>query len=106
MYRPSCPVMPVISARFMSTCLRGKAPRLARLRAPFRVELVEELPGTLLLVSLADRGGGGAQPLQSAEEALVRRVTPPDVARPAPTRLAQPVETAVVADPEVRVRLD
>src|SRR4029453_16408099 len=106
MYRPSCPVIPVISARFMSTGLRRKAPRLARLPAPFRVELAEELGAALLLVVLTHGGGGGAQPFQRAEEALVGRVPPPHVARSAPTRLAQPVETAVVADAEVRIRLD
>src|SRR5205823_13663363 len=106
MYRPSCPVMPVISARFMSGCLRGKAPRLAALLTPFRVELAQELGAPLLLVVLADRGGGDAQPVERPEEALIGRVRPPHVARSPPTRLAQAVEAAVVADPEARVRLD
>src|SRR2546429_4962795 len=106
MYRPSCPVIPVMSARFMSGCLGGKARRLAALRTPFRVELAQELGAPLLLVVLADRGGGDAQPVQRPEEALIGRVSPPHVARSPPTRLAQAVEAAVVADPEARVRLD
>src|SRR6266480_852265 len=106
MYRPSCPVIPVMSARFMSWCLRGKAPRLAALRTPFRVQLAQELGAPLLLVVLADRGGGGAQPVERPEEALIGRVPPPHIARSPPTRLAQAVEAAVVADPEARVRLD
>src|SRR2546430_11024149 len=106
MYRPSCPVMPVISARFMSGCLRGKPPRLAALRTPFRVELAQELGAPLLLVVLADRGGGGAQPVERPEEALIGRVPPPHVARSPPPRLAQAVQAAVVADPEAPVRFD
>src|SRR5262245_63746518 len=106
MYRPSCPVMPVMRARFMSMCLRRKASRLAAAAAPLGVELAEELRATLLLVVLADRGGAGAQAVQGAQETLVGRVTPPDVARAAPPGLAQPVEPAVVTHPEVGVRLD
>src|SRR5260370_35151805 len=106
MYRPSCPVMPVMSARFMSGRLRGKPARLAALRAPLRVELVEELCAPLLLVVLADRAGGGAQPVERPEEALIGRVPPPHVARAAPTGLAEPVEAPVAADPEAGVRLD
>src|SRR5260370_42138724 len=106
MYRPSCPVMPVMSARFMSGRLRGKPARLAALRAPLRVELVEELCAPLLLVVLADRAGGGAQPVERPEEPLICRVPPPHVARAPPTGLAEPVEAPVVADPEARVRLD
>src|SRR5260370_1030775 len=106
MYRPSCPVMPVMSARFMSGRLRGKPPRLAALRAPLRVELVEELCAPLLLVVLADRAGGGAQPVERPEEALICRGPPPHVARAPPTGLAEPVQAPVVADPEARVRLD
>src|ERR1700730_3083162 len=95
-----------MSARFMWGCLRGKPPRLAALRAPFGVELAQELGASLLLVALADRGGGGAQPVERPEEALIGRVPPPDVARSPPTRLAQPVEAAVVPDSEARVCLD
>src|SRR5438309_11551712 len=98
--------MPVISARFMSGCLRGKPPRLAALRTPFRVQLAQELGAPLLLVVLADRGGGDAQPVERPEEPLIGRVPPPHVARSPPARLAHAVEAAVVADPAARVRLD
>src|SRR5205823_8888575 len=75
-------------------------------RTPFRVELAQELGAPLLLVVLADRAGGGVEPVERPEEALIGRVAPSHVARPSPTRLAEPVEATVVADPEARVRLD
>src|SRR6266511_15279 len=84
----------------------GKLPRLVASPIPIGVELVEELVAPLRLVDLADRGGGGTQPVERTQEPAVRRVTPPDIPGPAPTRLSQRVEAAVVADPEAGVRLD
>src|SRR5262249_45174044 len=97
--------MPVMRTRFMWVSLRGKPSRLA-VRRPLRVELAEELDAALLLVAFADRAHRHAQPVEGAQEPLVRRMAPPDVARAAPARLAQPVEAPVVADAEVRVGLD
>src|SRR5262245_54599777 len=98
--------MPVMRARFMSMCLRGKPSRLPALPGPFRVELTEELGAAQLLVFLADRARRPPEAVERAQEPLVGRVAPADIARAAPPRLAQPVEAAVVADAEVRVGLD
>src|SRR4051812_43830343 len=89
-----------MSARFTAAILRV-GPTI-----PVGVELVQELATALLLVAFADRRGALAQALERAQEPTVRRVLPPHVAVAAPAVLAQGVEPAVVADPEVGVRLD
>ena len=87
--------------------MRPAAPASVRsMPVPRRLELVEELVAAGLLVGLADGRRTRAQPVERAEEAPVGLVLPPHVARAPPAGLAQPVEAAVVADPEVRVRLD
>src|SRR5258705_8085616 len=96
MYRPSWPVIPVTSARFMQRSLRGEPSRLAVLPAPVRVQLAEEFGAPLLLVVLADGGGSTAQAIERAQEALIGRLVPSHIAGPAPSRLAEPIEPAVV----------
>ena len=76
------------------------------MRSQRRLELVEELGAAGLLVGLADRRRAAAQAVERAEEPAVGLVPPPHVARAPPARLPEPVEAAVVADPEARVGLD
>src|ERR687896_712649 len=90
--------MPVMSARFIRETLPVTS-------IPGGFELVEELTTALLLVGLADGGGGATQSVERAQEAAVRLVGPAHIARTAPSRLAQPVEAAVVTDAEARVSL-
>ena len=54
---------------------------------------------------LADAVRGLAEPAQRPEEASVLLVDPAHVAAPPPTVRAQPIEPAVIADAEARVRL-
>ncbi len=75
-------------------------------RGVIGVQLAAEFGAALGLVALADRFGRGAQAVERPEEAAVRLVTPPYVARSPPPRLTEPVEAAVVADAKVRIRLD
>ena len=91
--------MPVISARFTGSKLVGRDFQLW-------VQLVDEFGAALRLVGLADRLGGCAQAVERTQESAVGLVPPAHVARAAPSRLPQPVEPAVIADTEVRVRLD
>ena len=91
--------MPVMSARFKPATLLGSA-------VPAGVQLVQELVAPLRLVDLADGLRRRPQTFERAQEAAVGLVVPPDVSRSAPARLAQAVEAAVIADAEVRVRLD
>ena len=55
---------------------------------------------------LADAAGGRLEAVQRPQEALVLGVGPADVAAAPPAVLAEPVEAAVVADPEGGVGLD
>lgn len=73
---------------------------------PLGLQLVQELLAANGLVGLADAARGPAQTVQRAQEASVRLVLPTHEPGAAPSGLAQLVEPAVVADPEVCVRLD
>ena len=73
---------------------------------PHRVELEQELGAAGFLVGLPDGARGAPEAVERAEEPSVRLVTPPDVSRAAPPRLSESVESAVISDPEVGVRLD
>src|SRR5579875_297775 len=73
---------------------------------PVRVELVEEVLAPGRLLRLADPGGGGAQGVERSEEPAVARLRPAHPAGPPPPVGPELVESAVVADPGVGVRLD
>src|SRR6185437_16280785 len=68
-----------------------------------RARVVKELADPDDLVVLSDRGGGGAEQVQRAQESLVRLVLPRDRAVTAPTGSAQLVKAAVVTSPRVGV---
>ena len=82
---------------------RGLGPLV---RGPVGVELAEELGAAFLLVGLADGGRRVAQAFEGAEEAAVALVGPAHVPRSPPSRGAQRIEAAVVADAEAGVGLD
>ena len=71
-----------------------------------RVELCQEVPAALLLVDLSDLRRHGSQPGEGPQEPPVGGVRPPHVAAAPPTRGAEPVQPAVVADAVVGVGLD
>src|SRR3954462_2240165 len=73
---------------------------------PVGGELAGELGAAFGFVVFADGGGGAAQAVEGAQEAAVGLVAPADITGAPPTRLAQSVEAAVVADAEVGVGLD
>src|SRR3954449_10239215 len=89
---------------------RPDAPLVSLLRrlpaVPVRVQLVEELLAALLFVAFAYACRRRPQAVERAQKTAVRLVLPPHVPRAAPSRGAQRVEPAVVADAEVGVRLD
>src|SRR3954452_7518052 len=91
--------MPVTSARFTQV-------KLLRTPVPAGVQLVEEFVAALGLVDLADGLGRRTQPFERAQESPIGLVVPAHVAGAAPSRLPEAIEAAVVADAEVRVRLD
>ena len=91
-WRPSCPVIPVISARFMRSPSGASWYRNSAQRGGF--------------VGFADRFGRTAQPVERAQEPAIRLVLPAYIAAAPPTGLPQAVQPAVVADAVVRVALD
>ena len=71
-----------------------------------RVQLAQEFRAALCLVRFSDGVGRGAEAVERTQEATIRLVAPTHVAGTPPARLAEPVEPAVIADPEIRVGLD
>src|SRR5207245_11338360 len=94
-------------SRLSATETEGTA-RLLRIGAsfPVGVELAQEQGAALLLVDLADGRGRPAQGIKGTEEATVRLVPPPHIARTPPAGAPQGVQAPVVADPGIGVGLD
>src|ERR1700758_1620376 len=71
-----------------------------------RAGVSQELLTADRLVVLTDRGGGHAQHVQGAQEALIRLVLPWNRPVPAPASPSQLIQAAVVAGPGERVGSD
>src|SRR5260370_22503776 len=95
MCRPSWPVIPVTNARFTAETLSAGV--LGDL-IPRRLQLVEEGGAPVCLVGLADRGRDSPEPGPGPQEASVRRMCPPDVARPPPPGSPEPGQDPPVHD--------
>ena len=65
----------------------------------------QEERATLLFICLADPASGGAEAVQSAEEASVFGMRPADIAATAPTVGSEPIESTVIANPKGGVGL-
>src|SRR5271154_4490492 len=76
------------------------------LRPPLGIELAEEELAALLLVHFADGAGCSTQGVERTQEAPIRLVAPAHVSGSPPARRPERVETPMVTDPRVGVRLD
>ncbi len=73
---------------------------------PNRIALIEKLGATDSFVVLADGRRRLTQTVEATQEAAVRLMTPTHGTASPPACGPQRIQTTVVADPKVRVRLD